>query len=705
MNGISAEVGGGQELMVRKMDNDVCDTQWEKLGAWFIGPTAENLDEFCDLAIESIRQNVKPQNYFSNDREMITNEVKSSTTYKKEMAKLKLELKGLNVALTESIPYSSVRYQGHMVSETTLPAKLGYLAAWMTNANNAASELGPVTTRLEIEVGKQLCEMIGFESTCHPWGHITNGGSTANLEALWASRNIKFFPLAIQKAIKDERVLASARDLSVYIPRLGRKQKITTTSTWDLLNLDLDDIVELPHNIQRQTGKDAAVLKDVLNKYTLANDGFVQFYLLHGLRTAPIIIASAANHFSWGKAATLVGVGGRNLVCVPFDRNARMDIVALRKLLDEKLAKKVPVIAVICVFGTTEHGAVDPISDVLKLRTEYRNKGLNFYILADGAWGGYFATLIRQSQGDDQPLPPFPISDYIHEQLTKLKYVDTVTIDPHKSGYCPYPAGGLCYRNGHMKSFISFATDMVFMDADTVSNCNGVEASKPGAGPAGVYLTHKVIGLHSSGYGRILGQSMLGAKLFYCAWMTAANSDDNFVCVPLTPIPEDFDYDEESAKTFIRDRILSSSYKDLVTDAEVMRFLSEIGPDVAINAFAVNTKGNTSVNKCNRLNMAVFEKLSQSDPRRKTIRDIPLFLTKSRLAQKECFRILKSFKTRLGVSANSSGVLTFLRNTVTNPWTSADNTIQMLVQQFRKVVIQCIAEIDETENKAGEQTY
>ncbi|XP_069121903.1 L-tyrosine decarboxylase-like [Argopecten irradians] len=695
-NGFQTSIRNGNDVNDIKDETETFDTHWQKLGAWFIGPTAENKDEFCKLAIEAIQQNARPQNYFPNDPKMITPEVKSTHTYKKEMEKLKMELKILNDALTESIPYASVRYQAHMVPEATMAARLGYLSAWMTNANNATTELGPVTTRLEIEAGRQLCEMIGFESTHNPWGHITNGGSTANIEALWASRNIKFFPLAVQKAIREERFLNTAKELTVYIPRLGRKQKITNTSTWDLLNLDLDDIVALPHEIQRITKKPVIDLKDLINKYTLAHNGFVQFYLMHGLRIAPIIVASASNHFSWGKAATLVGIGVRNLVCVPFDEHARLDVAALWKLLDEKLAKKIPVIAVVCVAGTTQHGAIDPIEDVIKLRAEFRTKGLNFCILVDGAWGGYFTTLVRHPQGKEQTVPKFPISDYALTQLSCLKYVDTVTIDPHKSGYCPYPAGGLCYRNGHMKSFVAFATDMVFMDADTITNCNGIEASKPGAAPAGVYLAHKVIGLHSSGYGRILGQSMLGAKLLYCAWFTSANDDDDFVCVPLIPIPETLGYDEESAKTFIRDRILHASYGDLVTDAEVMHFLSEVGPDAAINAFAVNMKGNTNIDKCNNLNLAVFDKLSQTDPKRKSLRDIPLFLTKSSLGQKECLKVSNNFKKRLGLSTDTDSSLTFLKNTVTNPWTASDNTILMLVQHFRNVVIQCITEINES---------
>ncbi|XP_033757389.1 L-tyrosine decarboxylase-like [Pecten maximus] len=435
----------GQRNNDMMKDADICRTQWEKLGSWFIGPSAENIDEFCDLAIETIKRNGKPQNYFPDDKTCIPVEMKSSKIYKMEMAKLKTELKSLNDALTESIPLANIRYQGHMVSDTMLSARLGFLSAWMTNANNATAEIGPVTTRLETEVGKQLCDLFGFELTNDPRGYITTGGSSANIEALWTSRNVKFFPLAVQKAIQSEAVLASAKELSVYIPRLDRKQKILSTSTWDLLNLNLDDVIALHQEIDHLIKNDDIDFSHI-NKYSLTYNGLVQFFKLHNLTSEPVVIASAASHFSWDKAATLLGIGDHHLIRIPFDNNTRIDVVALQKLLDECLAKRVPVIAVVCVIGTTEHGAVDPVDAILNLRAEYRTK-------------------------------------------------------------------------------------------------------------------NKVIGLHSSGYGRILGQSVFGAKLFYCAWLTVAKPDDNFVCIPLIPIDEA--YEEEIAKQFIRERILGKSYEDL----------------------------------------------------------------------------------------------------------------------------------------------
>ena len=42
--------------------------------------------------------------------------------------------------------------QGHMNWDTSLPANVGYIAGLLYNPNNVASEGGPATTLMEIEV-------------------------------------------------------------------------------------------------------------------------------------------------------------------------------------------------------------------------------------------------------------------------------------------------------------------------------------------------------------------------------------------------------------------------------------------------------------------------------------------------------------------------------------------------------------------------
>ena len=88
--------------------------------------------------------------------------------------------------MDQNIAFPSVRYEAQMLKDPSLPAILAYFYTLLTNPNNHAYEGGPVTTQMEMEVVRQLLKMVGFESG---WGHLTSGGSLANMEALWAVRD------------------------------------------------------------------------------------------------------------------------------------------------------------------------------------------------------------------------------------------------------------------------------------------------------------------------------------------------------------------------------------------------------------------------------------------------------------------------------------------------------------------------------------
>jgi len=90
------------------------------------------------------------------------------------------------------IPFFSPRYNGHMVSDASLPSYLGYLVGMLWNQNNVTPEASPITSHIEYLVGQQICKMLGYGSvdSLHPgvptgWGHITCDGSVANLESFW----------------------------------------------------------------------------------------------------------------------------------------------------------------------------------------------------------------------------------------------------------------------------------------------------------------------------------------------------------------------------------------------------------------------------------------------------------------------------------------------------------------------------------------
>lgn len=58
----------------------------------------------------------------------------------------------------------------------------------LTGEDQVAFEASPITTLLELDVGRQICDMLGYKpisDTIGPWGHIASDGTLANLEALW----------------------------------------------------------------------------------------------------------------------------------------------------------------------------------------------------------------------------------------------------------------------------------------------------------------------------------------------------------------------------------------------------------------------------------------------------------------------------------------------------------------------------------------
>ena len=225
------------------------------LAAWFLGPKAENrelLSDFIKQAIDA--HSDEREQYQPDDPVFVTPEMKKSAEYGNTRDYFNAQLTHLLKELWGSIPLASYRNQSHMYWDITMPGSVGYFAAMLYNQNNVAVEASPVTTYLEMQVGDQLCEMLGFhvptdseveQGALRPWGHITCDGSVANLESMWAARNLKYYPVTIAEALKNEDSLAAARDLRVPLPGGKGRERLLDLDGWALLNLQVDDVVDL----------------------------------------------------------------------------------------------------------------------------------------------------------------------------------------------------------------------------------------------------------------------------------------------------------------------------------------------------------------------------------------------------------------------------------------------------------------------------
>jgi len=86
--------------------------------------------------------------------------------------------------LQDNYPYFHPRYAGQMLKPPHPVARLAYALAMLINPNNHALDGGRASSAMEREAVAELAAMVGWQEHL---GHLTGGGTMANLEALWVA--------------------------------------------------------------------------------------------------------------------------------------------------------------------------------------------------------------------------------------------------------------------------------------------------------------------------------------------------------------------------------------------------------------------------------------------------------------------------------------------------------------------------------------
>ena len=599
------------------------------LTPYFLGPNAENAGVFEDLLVEFVRDHVYwRRNFHPEDGPSIRPGAQLGEEYLAFVSRMKTELYALSSELKRAVPFFHPRYIGHMNSDLLMPGLIARIVTTLYNPNNVSEEGAPVTLDKELETGLQLARMFGFptDDDVEPcaWGHLTSGGTTANYEALWNFRSVKFYGVALQAAaaalgFDPDGVGPDAKPLSAY-------------SKWALLNLSFEDTILL-----RQAAAQAFLAargEDAFHEFARAvkserieSLGTAGFFLKHRDLEPPKVLVAASAHYSWEKGMKVLGFGTSNLVKVDVDGHMRLDADHLAARLDETLGAKQPVLAVVGVLGTTEFGTIDPIHEILAQRNAWRDRGCHFGVHVDAAWGGYLSAVFRRPDGSFRARDEmraefrhFP-SQNVHAAFEALARVDSITVDPHKMGYVPYSAGAFVARDRRVVDFLTQKAAYVFdlggSDAEVpmgekLKNLGQyiLEGSKPGAAAASTYVTHKVLPLDDSGFGRLLAQTVRTCETFFHKLQAMADRvadrvritipfepDTNLLCLAMNPasnrsLAEMNRFGREifqsmkvdptqplQVKRFIAS--YTSLYEETLPRAEGERILDELGIDPA----------------------------------------------------------------------------------------------------------------------------
>jgi tyrosine decarboxylase/aspartate 1-decarboxylase len=90
--------------------------------------------------------------------------------------------------LRDNYPYFHPQYAGQMLKPPHAVARLAYALAMWINPNNHALDGGRASSAMEKESVAAIARMFGWDTHL---GHLTSGGTMANLEALWIAGELK----------------------------------------------------------------------------------------------------------------------------------------------------------------------------------------------------------------------------------------------------------------------------------------------------------------------------------------------------------------------------------------------------------------------------------------------------------------------------------------------------------------------------------
>ncbi len=123
-----------------------------------------------------------------------------------------------------------------------------------------------------------------------------------------------------------------------------------------------------------------------------------------------LVYASEQAHSSVEKAVITLGLGRDGFRAVPVDGEYKMDVAALRRMVEEDLARGRLPAAVVATVGTTATTSIDPVPEIAALCREY-----HLWLHVDAAYGGAMA-VVPEWRG----------------VLAGAELADSLVVNPHK---------------------------------------------------------------------------------------------------------------------------------------------------------------------------------------------------------------------------------------------------------------------------------
>lgn len=187
-----------------------------------------------------------------------------------------------------------------------------------------------------------------------------------------------------------------------------------------------------------------------------------------------LIVASDQAHYTHNRLCDVLKIPFK---AIPTDEYGRMNVNALENIL-----KSEKVGTVVVTTGTTAIGSVDPLVDILKLRSSH-----DFRVHVDAAYGGYF----KLAQN---------LSSYARAVFDVVGEADSIVIDPHKHGLQPYGCGCVLFKDPSVGSLYKHDSPYTYFSSDELHLGEiSLECSRPGSAAVALWATQRLLPMRPGG--------------------------------------------------------------------------------------------------------------------------------------------------------------------------------------------------------------
>ena len=170
-----------------------------------------------------------------------------------------------------------------------------------------------------------------------------------------------------------------------------------------------------------------------------------------------VVIGSELMHYSFDKAADIMGIGTKNLIKIPVNENYQISLDILEETVRKCEKDKRHILALVGVAGTTDIGSID---DLQKMGEIAASAKTHFHV--DAAWGG-----------------PIVFSHKYRDLLKGIEMADSITVDGHKQLYVPMGNGMILFRDPELAKNIEKSAPYVIRTGSTDLGKRSIEGSRP----------------------------------------------------------------------------------------------------------------------------------------------------------------------------------------------------------------------------------